>query len=406
MSTLSERIIKFNQGLLPEMVQLKYKLMSESPFDFFRGTCHLFYEDLSEVKDFPLSPSTWTCGDLHVENFGSFKGDNRMVYFDLNDFDESILAPLCWEVVRTLTSIFVAFSALEIKGAEAKKAAKQYLENYSEIIGGGKAYYIDPRTARGMVKHFMKAVKKRKEEALIEQLCDGKAPDGKIGIDNKTYFKVAKDIRSQLKLRVAKWIKDDPAWPNNYVVKDVVFRVAGLGSVGLKRYMFLLQSTKDKKKFIIVEMKQARSSALTPYISIKQPDWKSEVDRVISIERRMQNIPPALLSEIDFQGETYVFQEMQPSQDKIKFELIEENYGDLENVIKDMALLAASSQIRSSGMQGSAVIDELTSFAQAGDWQETLLKYAMDYSKQVSKDFNQFLSDYKKGEFLASPIEI
>lgn len=404
MSKLSERIIKFNQGLLPEMVQLKYKLMSESPFDFFRGTCHLFYEDLSEVKDFPRSPSTWTCGDLHVENFGSYKGDNRMVYFDLNDFDESILAPLCWEVVRSVTSIIVAFGALEIKGVEAKKAAKLYLGNYTNVLSGGKAYYIDPRTARGMVKHFMKAVKKRKEDGLVQQLSDGRAPDGKIAIDNKTYFKVAKELRSQLKLRVAKWIKDDPAWPNNYVVKDVVFRVAGMGSVGVKRYMFLLQSTKDKKKYIIVEMKQARSSALTPYVSIKQPKWKSEVDRVISIARRMQNIPPALLSEIDFEGESYVFQEMQPSEDKIKFELIEEKFGDLEDVINDMALLAASSQLRSGGIQGSAIIDELTSFAKSGDWQEALLKYAMSYSKKVSKDFNQFLSEYKKGEYLASPI--
>ena len=139
MSKLSERIIQFNQGLLPEMVQLKYKLMCESAFDFFRGTCHLFYEDLSEVKDFPPSPSVWTCGDLHVENFGSFKGDNRMVYFDLNDFDESILAPLCWEVVRSVTSIFVAFSALEIKAAEAKKAAKLYLDTYPRVLNGGKA---------------------------------------------------------------------------------------------------------------------------------------------------------------------------------------------------------------------------------------------------------------------------
>ncbi len=75
------------------MVQIKYKLMTENMFRFFRGTCHLFYEDLSKTNTIPPAPLTWICGDLHLENFGSYKGDNRLVYFDLNDFDESILAP-------------------------------------------------------------------------------------------------------------------------------------------------------------------------------------------------------------------------------------------------------------------------------------------------------------------------
>ncbi len=381
------------------MVQLKYKLMSENEFRFFRGTCHLFYEDLNKVKDFPVSPPTWICGDLHLENFGSFKGNNRMVYFDLNDFDEAILAPLCWEVSRTLTSIFVAFNTLKIKPSEAKRAAKLFLKTYSEVLSGGKAYYIDPRTATGIVKSFMKTVKKRTEATLIQRICEPKASNLKIAIDNKTHFEVVKVLKAELKQEVSNWIKSTREWPNNCIVRDVAFRVAGTGSVGLKRYMFLLQNTKNKKKFVIVEMKQMRSSALTPYGNIKQPIWKSEAERLIFIKKRMQNISPALLSQIIFRKEAYVFQEMQPAADKIKFELIEENYKDLENVIKDMAMLTASSQIRSGGIHGSSIIDELVAFGQQKDWQDPLLNYAINYSKQVTADFNEFLSDYHAGEF-------
>ncbi len=402
MSKLSERLLKFNSGLLPDMVQLKYKLMSENAFRFFRGTCHLFYEDLSKVRKFPIAPPTWICGDLHLENFGSFKGNNRMVYFDLNDFDEAILAPLSWEVSRALTSIFVAFNTLKIKPAEAKKAAKFFLEIYSEVLIGGKAYYIDPRTATGIVKSFMKAVKKRKEYDLIQHLCDTKASNLKIIIDNKMHFKVDKTLKAELKQLISAWIKNSREWPNNYIVKDVAFRVAGTGSVGLRRYMFLLQSRKDKKKFEVVEMKQTRSSSLAPYVSIKQPKWKSEAVRLIFIKQKMQNISPALLSAINFQGETYVFQEMQPAADKINFELIEENYNELERVIKDMAMLTASSQIRSGGIHGSSITDELVAFGIQKDWQEALLNYAMNYSNQVTDDYNQFLSDYNNGEFSIS----
>jgi uncharacterized protein (DUF2252 family) len=97
------------------MVQLKYDLMSENPFRFFRGTCHLFYEDLAAAKPLPLSPLAWTCGDLHIENCGSFRGENGLVYFDLNDFDEALLAPAAYEVVRLVTSIFVAFDTLSVE---------------------------------------------------------------------------------------------------------------------------------------------------------------------------------------------------------------------------------------------------------------------------------------------------
>ena len=94
---LIERIKAFNEGRLEDMLQVKYAKMAENSFFFFRGTFHLFYEDLSKEKDFTTSPNAWICGDLHLENFGSFKSDNRLVYFDLNDFDEAVLAPAAFE---------------------------------------------------------------------------------------------------------------------------------------------------------------------------------------------------------------------------------------------------------------------------------------------------------------------
>ena len=104
-SGLKERITAFNEGMLPEMVQLKYEAMAENAFRFFRSTCHLFYEDLAVAEPLPLSLLAWICGDLHIENFGSYKGDNKLVYFDLNDFDEALLAPCSYETVRMVSSI-------------------------------------------------------------------------------------------------------------------------------------------------------------------------------------------------------------------------------------------------------------------------------------------------------------
>ena len=100
MHSSTQKIIDFNNDRLPEMLIWKYRFMRENMFRFFRGTCHLFYDDLSKAADFPQEPIAWISGDAHLENFGSFRADNGQVYFDLNDFDEAILALVPWEVVR------------------------------------------------------------------------------------------------------------------------------------------------------------------------------------------------------------------------------------------------------------------------------------------------------------------
>lgn len=262
--SLSERIIESNKGLLGEMVQLKYQAMSESAFRFFRGTCDLFYQDLATWKALPKSPLSWICGDLHVENFGSYKSDEGQVYFDLNDF-------------------------------------------------------------------------------------------------------------------------------------DVVFRLAGTGSVGTKRYMFLLESLQKKGKYLIVDMKQSQPSALNPFVKTKQPAWSCEAERVVFAQELSQHMPCALLSYTIFKGDSYVMKEMQPTEDKIKFRLIQDQYRDIYQVIDDMALLTASAHIRSSGRSGSAIADELIEFGQGTDWQPSLIDYAQEYFKKVKKDYKIFKEGFESG---------
>ena len=92
MNQITLAIADYNAGRDPERLRRKLALIAADPFAFMRGTCHLFYAGLSALPAAPVlraAPRVWICGDLHLENFGTFKGDNRLVYFDLNDFDET-----------------------------------------------------------------------------------------------------------------------------------------------------------------------------------------------------------------------------------------------------------------------------------------------------------------------------
>jgi uncharacterized protein (DUF2252 family) len=399
MSKLSERLKEFNRHLLPDMVQLKYEAMTENAFRFYRGTCHLFYEDLSKTEPLPLSPLAWICGDLHIENFGSYKGDNKLVYFDLNDFDESILAPACYELTRMVTSIFIAFEALEIEPEKAMKMAQLFVKTYSKTLTSGKAISLEPRTAKGIVCDFLTAADKAREKDILKKRTISKKKKLMLSLEDERHFKLDKKLKSELIAHVNEWIKTSSDGPYNFEVKSAVFRLAGTGSIGVKRYLFLLKSTNTKNKYLLVDMKQSTPSSILPYITTRQLAWGNEAERITTVQKRMQNVSSSLLSTTVFRGESYVIQELQPVKDTIKFKLLKDEYRDIYQVIDDMATLTASAELRSGGIQGSSIIDDLSAFGLSQDWQEDVINYAQKYAEKVKRDYKQFMNDYKKGIF-------
>jgi uncharacterized protein (DUF2252 family) len=399
MSKLSDRLINFNKGLLPDMVQLKYEAMTENAFRFYRGTCHLFYEDLAASSPLPLSPLAWICGDLHIENFGSYKGDNKLVYFDLNDFDEGILAPVCYELARMVTSIFIAFESLEIEPEKAMKMALLYLKVYSETLAKRKAISIEPRTAKGIVCSFLTAANKANEKTLLKKRTISKRRKIMLSLEDERHFKLDKKLRQELSAHINEWIATSSDGPYNFEVKGVIFRLAGTGSIGVKRYLFLLKSTNTKNKYLLLDMKQSTDSSVKLQLPVQQLAWNNNAERIISIQQRMQNVSASLLSSTVFRGDAFVIQELQPVKDTIKFKLLKDDYRDIYQVISDMASLTASAQLRSGGIQGSSIIDDLAAFGQSQEWQEQVITYCVKYAEKVKEDYRQFKSDYDNGVF-------
>lgn len=373
--------------------------MAENPFSFFRGTCHLFYEDLSkEEKSLPASPLAWISGDLHIENFGSYKGNNRLVYFDLNDFEEALLAPATWEITRIITSIFIAFDSLKIKEKKAKKIAELFLHIYSVTLQNGKPLYIEPQVATGIVSDFLETVSMRSQKELLSDRTFEKGNKLRLLIDNDHHIKLPKELKKELKHHIKQWAAENDRL-SRYRCMDVVFRIAGTGSIGARRYCFLFRHLKKPKNYLLLDMKEAVASSLTPCINIKQPPWQHEAERICSVQEYMQNTAPGLLSASNFKNTSYVIRELQPSADKINFKLIKEHYKDLVQVITDMAVLTASAQLRSSGRKGAAVADDLVVFGNNKAWQKKITYLSKGYSHEIMNYYKMFLTRYIEGYF-------
>lgn len=398
METLYEKLRTFNAARPAELVALKYAAMAENAFRFFRGSCHLFYERLSKLRGIPSSPVAWICGDLHMENFGSYRADNGLVHFDLNDFDEAILAPALWEVLRLVASIFVAFESLGIAPEQADQMAGVFLETYASVLCTGKAITIDPRTAKGAVRDFLRHSEKRRYGQLLDKRTQTRGKKLMLSLEHERHFKLLKELKRRLLAHMVQWVECSADGLDEYKVKDVVFRLAGAGSVGARRYLFLLKSKKEKDHFLLLDMKQCFGSSLSRFVDLRQPSWQNQADRVLSVQTRLQCVPASLLSTSEFDGESYLISELQPMEDTFDYKLVKKNEQDLIQVVGDLARLTASAQLRSGGMDGSATIDEMKTFGgRVARWNNKVISTARELAGQNTLDYSEFVLGYKNG---------
>ncbi len=391
-SDISARIERFNAGREPERLALKYQAMCRSPFSFFRGTAHLFWEDLAARKRaLPGSPLVWACGDLHLENFGCFQGNNGLSYFDLNDFDEAALAPAMWEVSRFVTSVYVAAPSLNLARAEANEVTNVFLDAYGTALADGKARWIERATASGMVRALLRRVGSRKRAMLTNSRTIRMSGRRRIRLDGTHALPVTDDQRREVTRRLDRFARSQPD-PRFFEILDVARRVAGVGSLGVDRYVVLVRGDGGPDGNAILDVKQELPSCLARFERVRQPAWKSEPDRVVSIQRRMQAIAPAMLDAIKIGRGGYVLRELQPTTDRLSLKDAGDNPHHLRSAAKAMGRVTAWAQLRSSGRQGSATADDLIAFAGASGWRRRLIDYGQSYATTVQRDYKQFVA--------------
>ncbi len=387
-----ERIQNFNKGREPELLKLKYQAMRSDSFTFLRGTCHLFYEDWPTDSLLNEAPPVWICGDLHLENFGSYKGDNRLVYFDINDFDEAVLAPCTWDLARFLTSVLVGVHTLGVNEPDALCLCNSYLDAYIDALAKGQARTVETETAEGMVKDLLESLKVRRRKDFLNNCTEEKKGKRRLLIDNKRTRPVTEEQRSTVKDLMKHWTATQ-AKPNFFKLLDVAGRIAGTGSLGVPRYVLLVEGKGSPNQNYLLDLKQACPSSLNPYLKQPQPQWTSEAARVVAIQQRVQGTPPALMGGVIHEGKSFALRELQPLQDKVKLNLWDGKLRRLEKVMKAMGKITAWDQLRSGGRQGSAIADDLIQYGTVPHWRSALLDYAKDYSARVEKDYRAFCSE-------------
>lgn len=388
----------FNAGREPERLALKYRAMRTSAFAFLRGSCHLFYDRLPRGGVFKTAPPVWVCGDLHLENFGSYKGDNRQVYFDVNDFDESALAPASWDLARFLTSLRIGLEG-SLKGeAKVDALCKTFIDAYASSLASGKAYWVERDTAQGVVRELLDGLRERKRASFLDSRTHVKRGRRVLLTDGGKALPVDAAQRAAVEGFMQEFAESQPQ-PAFYRVLDVARRVAGTGSLGVDRFAILIQGKGSPDGNYLLDLKRALPSSLVPHLKLAQPRWKGEAHRAVELQRRQQAVSMAFLHPVRFDEAPYVLRALQPSEDRVRLAGGSRSPGELEAVIGTMGQMVAWAQLRSAGRDGSATADALIDFGQRRKWKVSLLAASHDCTVQLRKDAAGYNHAFDAGEF-------
>ena len=390
-----KRIEAFNRGRRPELVARKYRAMSRDPFVFFRGTAHLFWEDWASMGGTALdddAPLAWCCGDLHLENFGSYRGDNGLAYFDLNDFDEAALAPATRDTARFLTSTCLAAEALGLSAQTVRQLEASFLDGYASALATGKARWIERSIATGWIRELLRSVETRTQRQLLDERTIVRDGRRRLRVDDKRTFRLTIAERRRVAQSIARFAARQPD-AGFYRVLDVVGRIAGTGSLGVPRYAVLIRGEYRRDERIL-DVKAARPSALAvnleSSLADRQPAKRNHADRVMQVQRRMQAIPPDLLSGMAVGSKPFVVRELQPVADRLDLAAWDGRVGRLRRAVTTMGELTAWAQLRGASQGGADGVDALISFARSKPTRRGLLAFARDYTKRARADWEDF----------------
>jgi len=358
-----DAIAAVNRGRDPQLLARKFEAMAADRFAFLRASAGLAHAGL-DLAALPPSPVGWVCGDLHLNNFGCFRGLNRLVYFDLNDFDEASRLPVAVDLLRLLGSILTAAPGFGLTREEAETLSAEALARDAEALARGKAFWLERETARGPIRDLLEQVSTRRRRDLLARRTVLKRGHRTVLIDevHTLPMPAAAELREQLTdaLKSLGQLYESPEF---FLPRDFARRVAGMGSLGLPRYVVLVQGRGDPDRNALIDFKLAAPSAASAALpGFEQPAWTDESQRVVTVQDICQAACPAYLTAMCIGGRPFLVRELQPVEDRVALDRVASQPKRLADTLGGMAEVAAHAQLRGSGRMGSTGTDAMIEF--------------------------------------------
>jgi len=397
-------LLSSTAGHRANLLPIKYFRMSHSPFAFFRGAVSIMAADLARLPQSGLHVQL--CGDAHVQNMGSFASPAGNLIFDLNDFDETIRGPWEWDVKRMATSLILAGREAGQKHAVCRGAAEIFAGTYClamdefsrEPVLEVARHFIEREENNRTIQAVMSESKRVKPLALLKKYTclDGRGQRRfrhRPPVLWRVTGREAQEVISALALYRERLAPEKRHLFDLFRPVGVGFKVVGVGSVGLRDYVVLLEGNGPKDP-LFIQIKQEVKSAYASYISDTR--YKHAGCRVAEGQRAIQPLSDPLLGWTEFGGHEYLVRQLNDRKGSINLEMLE---GDgLASLATVAGELLARGHARTGDMwaihgycgSGSKLVKAITDFATA-------------YADQTEIDYAEFMAAIKRKKIKIAP---
>jgi len=351
----------------PAMLGRKLLRMTVSPLGYLRGAAALFYELLAEHPELSAGPDGegWLVGDAHLENFGAFRSEDgrgsEAVVFDVNDFDEAIVAPFRWDVVRLLTSVILGGREIGSNGTQSVRLCSAILQGYVPALCEGRSARDVPQA----VRRLLDKVDRRTHKDLLDRRTE-RTPTGRRFVRGDRYQDLAPELVGKAHGAFTRYVERlDPAHTqarDHFVVEDVAFRIAGTGSLGVLRIAVLTRGKGEPDSRWIFDMKaegvptgQALLAALaTPAATATLPalPTQSPAERVLHATRACLAHPPRMLGTTELDESSLFVRRLLPQEDKLDLSRLQAE--ELPELARHLGALLGSAHRRGAVRTPSA----------------------------------------------------
>jgi len=417
----TEILLESNAGREPKLIPIRMGRMSQSPFAFYRGSAALMAADLATTPKSGLRAQA--CGDAHMMNFGGFATPERNVVFDINDLDETLPAPWEWDLKRLAASIVIAGRELGLPATAAAKAAnrtargyRERMTNYADMRALEVWYdFIDVKRVLTMAEkragmkreeieaRIGKAEQKSQPELLFPKLAERQSGLPMIKDEPPLIFhpssKEALGSKSGYARQIAQYRDTLPEHVrvlfDRFHLRDLAFKVVGVGSVGTICVICLLMASDDDPLFL--QAKEARASVLEPYAG--KSLHANQGERVVAGQRLMQFASDIFLGWIHGDnGRDYYFRQLRDT--KLSPVISGWDYATLKTYGELCAWALARAHARSG--DAAAIAGYMGS---SETFDDAIGEFAVDYADQNERDYDALIKAIRTGKIEARMVD-
>jgi uncharacterized protein (DUF2252 family) len=401
-----ERLRTAEAGRLKELLPIKYGRMAASPFAFFRGAAPVMAADLAKQPRTGILVQI--CGDAHVRNLGAFGAPDGRVVFDINDFDETTVAPWEWDIKRLAASFVLAGREAGDSDRLCREAVEALVLSYRESLDA-----FERLPAIELARH---EIKRHLDDGPVHEVL-GKAERAtplvslrKLTVKRKSGLPrfdrrppLLTRVPSKTAARVIRALAEykETLGPARQLVLDayrpvdVAFKVVGTGSVGTRDYVVLCFGNGPKDP-LLLQVKQAVATCYAPYTTVKGAP-KHQGMRVAQGQHRMQTVADPFLGWTTLDGDHYLVRQLADHKASIE-------PGDLRGLaLVEYALVCGEIFAKAHARTGDPAV--LAGYCGRGDKLDRAIgKFAGAYADQATADWETLKKAIRVGRIRARPV--